>query len=232
MNEYIHAFENGLNCLPANCDLTGLYGRITRGVNDDDFLRLSRQFDKRLSWVFDHETLRSFLSMSHLEMLVNSGHTIEWIRHQLSKNQKFKLIIFSVPPDEVTLATWDNIFELLLKVYPEIDPNVWSQYADQLKQMTIDEIDPESLIARYYYQGEDTDEYMNTNRFLNLKEQPTLLQIRAFLHHQIGLNELFSGNGRTVTHQGVLVDKEYLTRNRPLNEFNRYKLLDLNPVLP
>jgi len=232
MNEYIQAFNNGLDCLPVNCDLTSLYGRITRGVNDNDFSRLSNDPNKRLSWVFDHETLRSFLRMSHLEMLINSGHTVQWIRHQLDMNRKFKLIICSLSSDEVKLATWDNIFELLSKVYPEIDSNNWYRYSNQLKQMKLEEIDPEGIIVKNYYLGSNSDGFMHTNRFLSLKDQATLLQVRAFLHHHIGLNELFRGDGRTSTHHGVLLDKEYLTINRPLNELSRCVLLNLNPILP
>jgi len=39
-----------------------------------------------------------------------------------------------------------------------------------------------------------------------------LFQVRAFLHNEIGLNELFRGDRRVFTHQ--------------------YALLDLNPILP
>ncbi len=232
MNEYIQAFNNGSNYLPVNCDLTGLYGRITRGVNAEDFFRLSQGPHKRLSWVINHETLRSLLGMSHLDMLINSGHSVDWIRYQLKGNRKFKLIIFSVPSDEVKLATWDNLFEFLTKAYPEIDSNIWHRYSNQLKQMKFEEIDPEGIIVKNYYLGSNSDEFMHTNRFLSLKDQATLLQVRAFLHHQIGLNELFGGDGRTITHHGVLLDKEYLTFNRPLNELSQCALLDLNPIFP
>ena len=34
--------------------------RITRGKNESDFVRLSEDPRKRLSWIVDHETLRSF----------------------------------------------------------------------------------------------------------------------------------------------------------------------------
>jgi hypothetical protein len=229
MNKYIQAFNNGIDYLPDS----GLYGRITRGVNEDDFLRLSEDPTKRLSWVFDHEKLRSFLGMSHFDMLVNVGHTTDWIRYQLETNKRiFKLVVLSVPSDEVTLATWDHVFELLKKVYPEIDSNIWYRYSNDLKQMTFDEIDPEKIIVKNYYLGRDSEEFMHTDRFLSLKDQPTLWQVRAFLHNQIGLNELFHGDGRTITHLGNFVDKEYLTINRPLKELSQYALLTLNPILP
>ena len=232
MNVYMQAFHSGTNCLPSNCNLTSLYGRITRGINEDDFCRLSSEPDKRLSWVFDHETLCSLLGMSHLDMLIKLGHTMEWIRYQLNANKKFKLMIFSVPSDEVKLATWDNIFALLAKFYPEINSTIWHRYAKQLKEMKFKEIDPEGIIVKNYYLGRSSDGYMHTNRFLNLENQPTLLQVRAFLHNQVGLNELFEGNGRTVMYDGILSDKEYMTYNRFLKEFNEYALLDLNPILP
>jgi hypothetical protein len=228
MNKYIQAFNNGSDCLP---DI-GLYGRITRGVDEDDFIRLSQDTTKRLSWVFDHEKLGSFLGMSHLDMLINVGHTTEWIRFQLEKKKIFKLIVLSVPSDEVKLATWENLFELLTKVHPEIDSNIWFRYANELKQMTFDEIDPGRVIVKNYYLGRGSDEFMSTEKFLSLKDQPTLWQVRAFLHNQIGLNELFRGDGRTITHHGNLLEKEYWTINRPLKELSQYALLDLNPIFP
>jgi len=232
MNQYIEAFNNGVDSLPVDCDLTGLYGRITGGIIEDDFSRLSHDPNKRLSWMFDHEKLHYFLGKSHLEILINCGHTIEWICYQLNRNQKFKLIVCCLSPDEVKLATWDNVFELLSKVYPEIDSNIWYRYSNELKQMTRAEIDPEGIIVKNYYLGPSSDEFMNEKRFLSLQGPPTLFQVRAFLHHQVGLNELFRGDGRTLTHHGALADKEYLTINRPLKELNPYALIDLNPILP
>ncbi|CAF1004067.1 unnamed protein product [Adineta ricciae] len=231
MNTYVNAFKTGLNSLPEDCDLTNMYGRLTRGVNDDDFSRLSHDPTKRLSWVFDHKTLRRLLKMSHLDMLLYIGHTPEWIRCQLGKQHKFKLIVFSAPSDEVKLATWDNIFDLLTKAYPEIDSAVWIRYADELKQRTFQDIDPDDIIVKNYYLGPKSDGFMHLNRFLNLKEPPTLLHVRAFLHNQIGLNELFGGEGKTITHEGNLTSDEYLTRSRPLHDFDEYAVLDLNPVL-
>jgi hypothetical protein len=232
MNEYIEAFNNGLDCVSNNCNLTGLYGRITKGINEDDFSRLSQNPNKRLSWVSDHETLSSFLGISHTNMLINCGHTIEWIRYQLDGNRKFKLILCSLSSDDVKLATWDNLFEFLSKVYPEIDLNIWYNYSNQLKQMTFKEIDPEGIIIKNYYLGPNSDGYMHIKRFLSLNNQVTLLQVRAFLHNEIGVNELFGGDGRVLTHDKVVLEKEYLTINRHLNELSQYALLDLNPILP
>ncbi|CAF1556473.1 unnamed protein product, partial [Adineta ricciae] len=84
MDEYIRAFQSGAKTLPESFDLRGIYGRITKGKKDSDFDRLSEDSNKRLSWLVDHDTLRSFLGKSHLELLISSGHSIEYVRHQLS----------------------------------------------------------------------------------------------------------------------------------------------------
>ena len=78
---------------------------------------------------------------------------------------------------------------MLSKFYPEIDSNIWYHYSNQLKEMAFKEIDPERTIVKNYYLGRNSDEYMHLNRFLTLKNQPTLFQVRAFLHNEIGLNE-------------------------------------------
>ncbi|CAF4618568.1 unnamed protein product, partial [Rotaria sp. Silwood2] len=147
-----------------------------------------------------------------IRMLINSAYTIDWIRYELNANRKFKLIIFSVSSDEVKLATWDNIFELLTKLYPEIDSNIWFRYSKQLKEMTFQQIDPEEIIVKNNYLGPDSDGYIHKKRFLTLKNPPTLLQVREFLHNHIGLNELFQGNGRTITHEGILSDKRIFNK--------------------
>ena len=231
MEEYVRAFKLGLTSLPADCDLTGVYGRITRGITENDFSRLSKDSEKRFAWVFDQTTLRHFLGMSHLEMLFYVGHTDQWIRTRLNARQRFKLLVFVLPTDEVKLATWDHIFELLSNVYPELDSTIWQQHASELKQKTLADIDPQGSIVEHYYRGSASDQYMTLDRFAALKADVTLLQARAFLHHHVGLNELFRGDGTTVAHDGVLCADEYLTRNRSMAELNAHAMLDMHPTL-
>lgn len=217
MDEYVQAFRSGAKTVPESCDLTGLFGRITKGKKETDFLQLSEDQSKRLSWIVDHNTLRGFLGKPHLDMLISSGHSTEYVRHQLNSGKKFKLIVFSFGSteknnDEVKLATWDNIMELMSRVYPEIDPTIWESNRDNLKNLTYEQIDPSGNNLKNYYLGKDSEHFMSEKRFLALKERPTLSQVRAFLHHQIGLNELFKGDGKIVQHDGVVTDDEYLTK--------------------
>lgn len=236
MDEYIQAFESGATTLPDSCDLHGVYGRVTRGAVDSDFVHLSSEPKKRLSWVVDHETLRDFLGKSHLHILISLGHSLDWIRYRLDNGNKFKLIIFSYGPAEVKdtgarLATWDNIFKLVFQAYPEIASNTWDTHAADLKRSTYQEIDPSGAILKHYYLGHNSEHYMTIERFSALTEPPTLSEVRAFLHHQVGLNELFQGDGRTVHPDGTIGHPEYLIRNQRLDQFPRYALLDLNPIL-
>ena len=224
MEVYVQAFECGLTSLPADCDLTDVYGRITRGITEDDFSLLSKNPEKRFAWVFDQTTLRRFLGMSHLEMLYYVGHTGQWIRTQLDAHQQFKLVVFVLPADEVKLATWDHIFELLSNVYPELDSTIWKQHASEMKQKTFADIDPQGSIVEHYYRGPASDQYMTLDRFTALKADVTLLQARAFLHHHVGLNELFRGDG-------IVSDEEYLTRNRPIADLKAHAVLDMHPTL-
>ena len=237
MDEYMQAFPSGAATLPGSCDLKGVYGRITRGADPSAFVHLSTDPAKRLSWVVDGETLRDYLGKSHLQLLISCGHSLEWIRHQLNNGKQFKLILFSCPTaesgnDAAKLATWENIFELLAQVYPEIEPRIWKTYAADLKRLKYEEIDPSGTILKNYYLGHDSEHYMTNERFKALKEPPTLNEVRAFLHHHIGLNELFQGDGRTTQHDGTRAHPEYLVRNRRLDQFPRYVLLDLHPILP
>jgi hypothetical protein len=231
MNEYAAAFRTGSTCLPVDCDLTGFYGRFEKGTNDDDFSRLSSDPNKRLSWLFDEQILRQLFGISHLDILLNVGHTLDWIRFQLSLKKTFKLIVCSLSSNEVKQTSWNNIFDLLTDTYPEIDQSIWQRYSHDLTHKTFDDIDPDESIIRDYWLGRTSDRYMDLNRFLALKGHETLRDVRAFLYHEIGLNELFQGDGYTVTQQGVITGREYFTRNRLLTNLNEYVVLDLNPLV-
>lgn len=231
MEEYVKAFNSGTS-LSSTCDLTGLYCRVSRGLIEDDYSQTLQNPARRLSWISGHETLRKLVGMSHLDILFNQGFTSEWIQVQLNDKRIFKLIVFSLPQDEVKIATWDNIFKLLEKFYPEIDSSIWSRYSKQLKEMTFEEIDPEQTIVKNYYLGPESDGFMTLDRLLSMKDEPTLIQVRAFLFHHVCLNELFGGNGQTVSHEGVLLDTEYLTANRSLNQLDQCVMLPLNPIVP
>ncbi|CAF3181005.1 unnamed protein product [Rotaria sp. Silwood2] len=98
--------------------------------------------------------------------------------------------------------------------------------------MTVKESDPEARIIKNCYSGYKSDGFMHLHRCLSIQGQPTLLQVRAVLHNQIGINDLFREDGRTITHEEILLNNEYLAFNRSLSELKQHALLDLSSILP
>ncbi|CAF0964084.1 unnamed protein product [Didymodactylos carnosus] len=230
LSAYRQAFKDGSFVACPTVDLTGLYGRITKGNVFEHFQQLSDDTSKRLSWVFDSDTLRTLVGMPSMDILHYIGNTDEWIQQQLRKGKKFKLIVFG-GEDVVKLATWDNIVELMKHAYPEINDCLWEKYRDELSQLSFEQINSmmvkEQDIVQSYYKGRDYKHYITVERF-NAIQNPTLGHLRALLYHHIGLNELFTGTGYTMRHEGTITGKEYLVTNKPLKELDEYLLLDID----
>lgn len=230
-NEEIYAEPSFKNLDFSSQPESQLFGRITNGSCDDDFTRLSCDVTKRLSWMFGLDTLLQSLRKSHLDILLDAGYTLEWIQHKLSLGIKFKLIVVHLSIDQVHLATWDNVFELMSRVYPEIDVRLWSQHENLLKNMSFKEIDPHGVIISNYYLGSSSEQYITLERFRKFQHKATLFDVRSFLYHHVGLNELFQGSGKTMTSEGAVGHLEYLTINKALSNFEDCMILDLNPII-
>jgi len=213
-------------------DFKGLYGRVTRGKTTSDFLMLSNEPAKRLSWVIAGDGLHSLIGRRGYDMLVGIGCEDEWIRFKLTSGFSFKLIVFMKESEHCAIATWENVFKMIMKAYPEINIENLTKYLDDFKRLPFSEINRQwqDDIMAVYYSGRTHPRYLTVERFLKI-ENPTLADVRAFLLHEIGLGVLYGGKGKSVCEDGSNGMDEYITLNVPISQLE-HVMIDIDVTLP
>jgi len=224
-----------------------LYGRIIHGLNEEDFDRLSTDKWKRLSWIFGPDALHHFLGRNLVEVCLFLGFGSSWIEQKVSQEVMFKLCIFPETGVEMCeQATWNGIFTLLEHTYPETWPYIRT-YKDIIINTPFQEIEElagysmkaVNMIGRDPNTGDSTDpRYMTLKKLLyffensslvrenscenisSAEEKHAMIVFRQFLFDELGVKELFTGNGMTLSddpekHPSC---REYLTRTIPLRE--------------
>eukprot|EP00759_Apiculatamorpha_spiralis_P058207 PhF_6_TR9128/c0_g1_i2/m.14200 len=174
------------------------------------------------------------------ETLLELGLTASYIQDQLEGKQNlFALIVL---PESLGLsATWDGIFESLIRVNPELKP-----YADKYKEQCINTPNFCELeeFKRKYVDAEtcerahimkDPTIFITPRRFLANTDK-SFVDFRVMLWLWFSANQCFKGYGRTVDSQtGKLGVTECLVPNRPLHELLELhggKIMELDVVLP
>lgn len=77
--------------------------------------------------------------------------------------------------------------------------------------------------------GQVNPDFITADRLMRI-DHPSLWQVRAFLYHTVYLKELFKGDGYSYNAKGERLIKEYVMKNRPLNELGDYRLIDINRI--
>ncbi|ELR15337.1 uncharacterized protein ACA1_086530 [Acanthamoeba castellanii str. Neff] len=140
------------------------------------------------------------------------------------------------PEVQARQATWDGVLELVRDAFPEAWPHV-EPHAHLLPKYTLEEVQArftEFDIHASFREGRDHHHFMTLERYL--KSSGSLGHTRAFLYHEVGLSQLFHGDGFTRTEDGQVGLREYLVPNRPLTSFAKHRSvelpLDLDQGLP
>lgn len=166
-----------------------------------------------------------------MDILFFLGFDMNWIKKKLSLGYQFKLSIF--PEKESILATWDNIFQLLQKHFPEAWPFV-SPYQNELKNFNLQTIQAnfkEFDIEEIDLKGREEEDFMTLERYLKRAPSANTLGLtRAFLYHEVGLSKLFGGNGYTLLNTGELGTREFLMPNKKINEIPELQSLPLTII--
>lgn len=223
-----------------------LSGRMTHGdSHDPEFGRglLSSDRWKRLSWIFGSDALPGFLGKSAREICLQLGFGEKWLDDKIPKGKKFKLAIFPSLSVDAQPATWDGIRCLVERTYPEVWPKIL-RHLPQIRAMRIEEIEAQAnykdgldmlqtnLVARHGgaldTEGEsDSENYISLQRLL--KREGTLVEVRQFLWDEVGVKGLYSGDGYTLSEDGKKGVREYLARNRRLEDIEGCVLFDVDP---
>ena len=217
---------------PKQQDLAQLCGRVTKGSSDSDFATLSHAGLEGAPFVFviGNDGIQRFLEMDARSAMTGLGFEHWWIDEKLEEGKRFTLILF--PARNAQPATWDGVFNLVSQNFNEPIPSKVLAQADNLRSMSFWDIElqaqKELLNGETYAAVERTStcgwsedaRYIDDVRLAAPKCSGTIAEVRAWLYNRLCLSELYDGSGWTKDeHTGELVVREYLVRNRLLEEF-------------
>jgi len=215
---------------PAANTARGCYGRIVRTLADTP-LALAEEADRRVVMLMGPGALRSLVGLSAYEMIVQIGHTREYIAMKLAQGHKYHLVVFDLPQGEMRLATWKNTLAIVAGLYPQV-AHMFKARAAELKSTSFASFEAQAgfSLAQVDHLGPQDERFMTAERLL--ASDGSALSVRRFLYHVTRLTELFTGDGYTQTHDGKRGVREYIMANRAINSLAGHKTLELQVTLP
>mmetsp|Transcript_6631 Transcript_6631/g.10129 ORF Transcript_6631/g.10129 Transcript_6631/m.10129 type:complete len:234 (-) Transcript_6631:220-921(-) len=206
-------------------------GRFMKGQTDADFLKLSDEKGKLLSWVCPSEALHFLLGKKPVEAMLAIGFNTDWIAERLKDGTKFKLVVFPVNEKETTIPTWENLWKLIATAYGDEIDNALGPFKSTIEELDttngypfeggdlVTEIKNMPVVAKHAH-----PEFMSKENFLKVPERDRrLCHARGFLDHAVGCNSKFTGTGK-----GPKGQIEMITLNKPINEIEGHILIDLD----
>ncbi len=224
--EYVDLFVSGQE---NQSNINGLCGRLIRGKNPDDFKTLTDDPERKIVMLIDPEGLQKMLGKTGYEMLIEVGYEPDYLVHKINEGNQFKLVVFS-SDGAAKLATWDNIFEMVKKMYPQVIFPIAIQSA--LVDTAFDNLERKAGFSFLDVEkiGKSDKRFMTYERFLESNQ--SLVDYRAFLYFSIHLRELYSGDGWTYDSNGNKGVMEYIIPNLPLAQLGSYEIVDIDVDLP
>jgi hypothetical protein len=209
LKEYKDCFENG-----TVKDVSGICGRIIRGIKPEDFETLTDDPDRKLVMLLGPDGLQSLLGKTGEEMLIEIGYEKDYIKRKVDEGNSFKLVIFP-EGDEAGKAYWFEVLRFVSKAYPAIRKRI-QKYLVQLRLSSFEKFEKEAgfIFSEVDKIGKEDDRFMTYDRYINSED--TLLNLRSFLYFTVHLRELFTGNGYTKTYDGKKGLSEYIAENKKI----------------
>jgi len=228
--------------LPEGTRLSGICGRVCRGCHSGNFRGLAEMDGSRkIVFMFGPDGLANFLSNSRpLSILLGLGYDIMFLYEEIMKGTVFELVVFK-ETQSVRQATWDNLPGIIREAFGEQGEELSAIIANSLPDLKSKDF--------YALQAEYTDDKgivmsmhearnksllpgqidesppwrMTANLLLRRQREGScrVADVRAFLYHALNLNNLYSGDGYTYTHDGKRGVSEYLAANLPRKELGK-----------
>src|SRR3989339_1518897 len=92
--------------------IAGVYGRILRGKQPEDFATLSDDPTRKVVMLMGPVDLEMMARLPAAERLVQIGYETEYIRRKIAEGNQFKIVLFDHRAD-LPQATWDNVFDAI-----------------------------------------------------------------------------------------------------------------------
>ena len=174
------------------------------------------------------------------------GFGEEWLDTKLKEGRLFKLAIFPSASADAVPATWEGISGLLESNYPEVWRGALATHWPSIVALNFEDIQAQAdygmreanLTGRYDHTTGESEHpnYMSLQRFeRRIRQQQeggrpvSLVEARQFLFDEIGIRELFKGDGYTYDDEGVRGPREYVARNGKLAEISGAVVIDVVP---
>jgi hypothetical protein len=208
----------------------GCYGRLVRSKLSTP-VHLAEEADRRVVMVMGPGALRSLTGKDPYDMLVQIGHTQEYIAHKLSQGYRFHLALFNRPSEDLRLATWRNTLAIIAQAYPGSEAMIKAA-SRELKSRSFADFEQQAgfSLAEVDRLGAKDKRFMTLERLLKSDGSP--LSVRRFLYHITRLTELYSGDGYTWTHDGRRGVREYIMANRAISKLKGSQVFELKVTLP
>lgn len=194
--------------------VSGLVGRVLRGRCEADFERLSLDPLRRLVFLLGPDGLARLLACRGRDRLRALGYPDDWIDELVAGGTRFRLVVFPREGRAVA-ATWEGLLEEAAGAYPEVAAKL--KGAQESLARTAYPVLEQAAgrdLAAVYSRGRGSPGYFDLAALEEAPGEPW--QVRAFLFHELHVNELFAGDGYTRDPGGGPRLREYLTRNLPL----------------
>jgi hypothetical protein len=221
--QYVKLFKEGKK---PDYHFSGICGRVIRGTKPEHFERMSTEDYKRISWLLGPDALYDLIGQDSIDGMLHIGNDAEWLLYKLNDGNTFKLVVFPQLEDMV-LATWENLMQIVSIQFPEIKPEILQAQIEELKKLSFDEI---HAMAEFDFEevkrfGRTHPQYFSAE--ILSASAATVMEVRAFLYHEIGCSRLFTGNGRGKHPAGHETSTEYLAKNRMFKEIDAVQFVDL-----
>ncbi len=176
-----------------------IIARVLRGKNDDDFNKLAN--NRKL--VFLTPDGKKLLDTeSTRQMLINIGYDEAFIEQLKNDDTKFKLALLDECENskDYKLANWDNLLELFLKQYPEIESRL-KEFPKEWKE-ELKGIESKNIGKKY-----------KKTTMEDLMKDFTIPNLRDFMNDIENINKLYRGDGCAQNESREVTCQEYITKN-------------------
>ncbi len=229
LSEFKSIFDSGK---PSPTKVTGLAGRLLRGMNAAAFDTLTDDPDRRVVFLVDASGVEACCGISGYELLEKIGWDPPYIQAKIKAGNKVKFCVF--PETACKLGTWDNVLACVESEYPEVWGKI-SPHRTALSNMRIEDLpEIEKRLGFTFHEvekaGKSDPRFMTIDRFKAARG--TADEARAFLYFVAHLRELFTGDGYTRTRAGQRGVAEYILPNRPVAQLGEHVMLDVSVTLP
>jgi hypothetical protein len=208
-----------------------VFGRLCNYPNKSVISTTMANADARkIQFIMDRETiLANCVGKSTEEILKELGWAKSQIDNKKGKTEWiFQLLVFPEESlDEVYLSTWSNMRMLLIKNYPSLK-SVVDRHWDEMTNKSFGDL--EMMHDRPFSSENFTFSGLDHKIKNNGIDSITITDLRHFCYSDLGLKQLFTGDGFSYDYHGNKTNPEYVTSNKLREDIRDLKIIQLNTI--